>query len=200
VEVGRLVRIAGNYEGLGETGEMLLVTEFEEGRVTFLGPLRHRETDRLLVLPKDEASHAVRMALAGRDTLMIGTLDYRDARVWAAVQGMPGLSVGLVVKVDEEEELAPIRELRSRLLRVGLSAAALAILTGALVGALLARPIRDLWEVVRGIRDGNTELRANPRGEDEVSFLAECFNKLMDDVHGPAQGTTPDHTEERVES
>ena len=200
VEIGRLVRIGGNYEGLGETGEMLLVTEFEPGRVTFLGPLRHRETERLLVLPKDEASEAVRMALTDRDTLMVGTLDYRGVPVWAAVEGMPDLSVGLVVKVDEEEELAPIRELRSRLLRVGLSAAALAILMGALFGAVLARPIRDLWEVVRGIRDGNTGLRAKTRGEDEVSFLAECFNKLMDDVHGPATGATPEGEEEGVGS
>lgn len=186
VEVGRLVRIAGNYEGLGQTGEMLLVTEFEPGQVTFLGPLRHRETQRLLVVPKEEVSEAVRVALTGRDTLLAGVQDYRGVRVWAAVEGMPDFDVGLVVKVDEEEELAPVRELRSRLLRVGLSVAALAILGGALVGALLARPIRDLREVVRGIRDGDTDLRAATKGEDEVSFLAESFNKLMDDVHGPA--------------
>jgi methyl-accepting chemotaxis protein len=163
---------------------MLLVTEFEEGWVTFLSPLRHRELDRLPVIPKDEVSEAVRMALDGRDSLFVGILDYREVPVWAAVRGMPQFPVGLVVKVDEEEELAPIRELRSRLLRVGLSAAALAILTGALVGAILARPIRNLQEVVRGIRDGDTDLRADTSGEDEVSFLAECFNRLMDDVHG----------------
>jgi nitrogen fixation/metabolism regulation signal transduction histidine kinase len=83
---------------------------------------------------------------------------------------------------------------------VGLSAAALAILMGALVGAVLARPIRKLWEVVRGIRDGKTDLRASIRGEDEVSFLAECFNKLMDDVHGPPPTPPQDRTEEKVES
>lgn len=195
VEVGRLVRIAGNYGGLGETGEMLLVAEFEEGEVTVLGPLRHRETVRLPVVPKSEVSEAVRMAVEGEDGFFDGMPDYRGVPVWAAVRGMPQFPVGLVVKVDEEEELAPVRELRSRLLRVGLSVAALAILTGALVGALLARPIRDLREVVRGIRDGNTDLRADTSGEDEVSFLAESFNKLMDDVHG----AVPDDGSEGVE-
>ncbi len=189
VAVGRLVSIAGEYEGLGDTGEMLLVAEFAPGRVTFLNPFRHSTSDRLPVLAKDEVSEAVRMALAGEDGFLEGMLDYRGVRVWAAVEGMPEYPVGLIVKVDEEEELAPIRELRDRLLRVGLSVAALAILTGALVGALLARPVRDLREVVQGIRDGDTDLRADIGGEDEVSFLAESFNKLMDDVQrSPPKG------------
>jgi HAMP domain-containing protein len=191
VAVGRLVGIAGNYEGLGETGELLLVAEFEEGWVTFLSPLRHRRTDRLPVVPKAEVSEAVRMALAGEEGFLEGTLDYRGERVWAAVEGMPQLPVGLVVKVDEEEELLPIRELRDRLLRAALSVAALAILGGALVGAWLALPIRALRDVVQSIREGDVEQRADTSGEDEVSFLAECFNRLMDDIHGP--GHPPKH-------
>ena len=191
VAVGDLVDIAGNFEGLGETGETLLPVELVPGYVTFLNPLRHLEADSLVAIPLPEASLPVRMALDGESGLVQDVPDYRGVPVWAAVRIVPGLPGGLVVKVDAAEELAPVDELRSRLIRVGLSVAALAILGGALVGALLARPIRDLRAVVQGIRDGDSDLRADMSGEDEVSFLAESFNKLMDDVHGPTPGGPP---------
>ena len=88
----------------------------------------------------------------------------------------------LIVKIDAAEELAPLHELRGRMLDVALSVGALAILAGALLGFYLSRPIRQLDALVHRIRDGETGLRAEVSGEDEVSFLAESFNELMDQV------------------
>ena len=85
-------------------------------------------------------------------------------------------------KVDVEEELRPVAELRERLVKVGLSVAALAILAGGLMGSLMARRLRRLNDVVRMVREGEDGLRANEAGEDEVSFLAESFNRLMDHI------------------
>lgn len=178
--VGSIVDLAGSYEGLGETGEMLLPIELNPGFVTFLNPLRHLDADSLVVLPRDQASLPVRMALDGIEGLVQDVPDYRGVPVWAAVRTLGDPPVGLVVKVDAAEELAPVAELRQRLIRVGLSVAALAILAGSLVGTLMARRLRRLNEVVRRVRTGERDLRAEENGEDEVSFLAESFNRLMD--------------------
>jgi HAMP domain-containing protein len=178
--VGSFVDLAGSYVGLGETGEMLLPMELTPGLVTFLNPLRHTESDSLVVLPLDEASLPVRMALDGVEGVVQDVLDYRGVPVWAAVRTLTDPPVGLVVKVDAAEELAPVAELRRRLIRVGLAVAALAILAGSLVGTLMARRLRRLNDVVRMVRDGEDGLRASEAGEDEVSFLAESFNRLMD--------------------
>jgi HAMP domain-containing protein len=184
VAVGRILSIATNYEGLGETGELLLPAEFDSGYVTFLHPLRHRDADSLIVLPVEEASRPVRMALEGAEGLVRDEPDYRGTPVWAAVRPLPVLPGGIVVKVDAAEELAPVAELRRRLTRVALAVAALAILAGSLVGTLMARRLRRLNEVVGRVRKGEDGLRADESGEDEVSFLAESFNRLMDHLQG----------------
>jgi HAMP domain-containing protein len=178
--VGSFVDLAGSYVGLGETGEMLLPVELTPGFVTFLNPLRHLESDSLVVLPLEEASLPVQMALRGEEGVVQDVPDYRGVPVWAAVRTLGDPPVGLVVKVDAAEERAPVAALRRRLIRVGLAVAALAILAGSLVGTLMARRLRRLNDLVRMVRDGDHHLRASEAGEDEVSFLSESFNRLMD--------------------
>ena len=112
---------------------------------------------------------------------MRGVLDYRGQPVWAAARKLPNSAAALVVKIDEREQVQPQRDLRERFIRVALSVSALAIIGGALLGAWLARPLRQLQDTVERIRDGEADLRAKVSGEDEVSFLAESLNELMDE-------------------
>ncbi len=181
VDTRRILDITRNYRGLGETGEMYLVAALVPGELTVLHPLRGQASDELLRIPDSEATALMRTALSGADQLLRGTVDYRGERVWAATRKLPKLPVALVVKIDEFEELGVQQELRSRYREVALSVAALAILGGALIGTWLARPIQKLSETVERIRNGERSLRAEVKGEDEVSFLAERFNELMDD-------------------
>ena len=188
VDTQRILDITRNYRGLGETGEMYLVAELLPGELAVLHPLRGLDSDERLRVPRDAATEIMLAALAGRDETMRGVVDYRGETVWAASRKLPGLPVALVVKIDEYEELEAQRELRARFVRVAQSVAALAILGGALLGTWLARPIRRLRDTIEKIRDGDRSLRAEVTGEDEVSFLAESFNELMDDHQ---DGKTP---------
>lgn len=181
VDTRRITDITRNFRGLGETGEMYLVAALTPGELTVLHPLRGRQDEELLRVADNEATAIMRAALSGADELLRGAVDYRGERVWAATRRLPGLPVALVVKIDEYEELGIQRELRARFIEVALSVAALAILGGALLGAWLARPIRRLSDTIERIREGERTLRAQVKGEDEVSFLAEQFNELMDD-------------------
>jgi HAMP domain-containing protein len=181
VDIQRILDITRNYRGLGETGEMYLVAELVPGEFTVLHPLRGLDTGERLQVPQDSASEIMQSALSGADVMLRGAIDYRGQRVWAATRKLPKLPLALVVKIDEHEELEAVRELRSRFLRVMQSVAALAILGGSLLGTWLASPIRRLRDTIERIRGGERSLRAEVKGEDEVSFLAESFNELMDE-------------------
>ena len=63
---------------------------------------------------------------------------------------------------------------------LGLALGAFAILAGTLLGLWLGRPIRDLKQVVERIREGENDLRAEVEFQDEVGFLAEAINELLD--------------------
>lgn len=186
VDTRDLAAIVQDRRGLGETGGMMLVAEFEPGRVTQFNPPRIAAPggngDWLGSYPRSEASEVVDRALAGTELRMLDVRDHRGEPVWAAVRSLEGFPGRLVVKVDASEELAQVYALRSRLIDVGLAVAALAILVGALVGNGLAAPICRLNRVVERIRGGERNIRADESGEDEVSFLAESFNDLMDQL------------------
>jgi HAMP domain-containing protein len=181
VDTQRILDITRNYRGLGETGEMYLVAELAPGELTVLHPLRGHDGDERLSVPRDSATEIMRAALSGADEMLRGSIDYRGEPVWAATRKLPNLPLAIVVKIDEHEELQAQRDLRSRFLRVLQSVAALAILGGALLGTWLANPIRKLRDTIDRIRRGERSLRAEVKGEDEVSFLAESFNELMDE-------------------
>ena len=63
---------------------------------------------------------------------------------------------------------------------MGLSLSAFAILGGVLLGLYMARPIRQLAELVHRVRHGETHLRAKAEGDDEVAYLARKINEMMD--------------------
>lgn len=178
----KLLSITGNYAGLGKTGEAIVVTQTTPKTVQVLNPLRHGKSTELARIPLASASAAVREALspadAGRHSL--SAVDYRGAHVWAVTRFLPVLRWGLIVKVDKAEERARADELKDNLFDIGLSLSAFAIVGGTALGFYLARPIHDLAVVVKRIRHGESALRADASGEDEIAYLAESLNELMD--------------------
>ena len=182
VDIGGILELTRSYRGLGATGETLLVAEMEPGILTVLNQTRHGgvPTGELAIAA---ATPAMLAALSGDTAVLEGVEDYRGETVWAASRRLNNVDTGLIVKIDEQEQFTPLIALRGRMVDVALSVGALAILAGTLLGFFLSRPIRNLDSVVHRIKDGDIQLRADVSGEDEVSFLAESFNELMDRVY-----------------
>jgi signal transduction histidine kinase len=98
-------------------------------------------------------------------------VDGGRAGVVAVPRFPPPLSVGL-------------RELAPTLAWVGI---ALFSAGAAVMALLIFRPthrrLRSLEEAARALGDGQTDVRANESGGDEVSALSRTFNKMADDLH-----------------
>ena len=177
-----LIRVTGNVEGLGATGETLVAFRDPSGTSHVLHPVRHDESPVRDGIRTDERD-PLDLALDGTEGLFSeGMVDYRGETVWAATRHVPETGWGLVVKVDEDERRAPVVEFRRDLQQLGLSLAAFAILVGTLLGLHFAKPFHELVEVVQKIRSGDLGARAVVRGEDEIDLLAKTFNDMTDEL------------------
>ena len=180
IDASDLFDVTRNYTGLGDTGESMLVKAEDDNMVMVLNPLRHdpggffRKQDLALISPDIKAALEAR-----EDTLTENIVDYRGVQVWAVTRFLPQLKWGLVVKVDAAEEEALADILKNTLIDIALALSAFAIIGGALIGLHLARPIHELVEVVRRVRDGDLSARADTRGDDEIAYLGENLNDFV---------------------
>lgn len=178
-----LLELTGNYHGLGETGETLVVIEDEAGRVRTLHPTRHDGGLEVGVLPSSGPGALGERALSGEtDVLAGGVRDYRDQEVWAATRLVQETGWGVVVKVDHAEGLQRVVEFEEWLRRTALVLAAFAIVLGLVLALRLALPIHALAETANRIREGEMGARADVVREDEVGLLARTFNDMADEL------------------
>lgn len=176
-----LADLSGRYEGLGETGETLVVAVDPDGVSRVLHPVRFPPggTDGL-GLPM-QVGGGIATALAGDETGQTGRLvDYRGEPVWAATRRVPETGWGVVVKVDEDQHLRPIDQIRSNMVRLAVSLAAFAILIGTFIGMRFAQPIQTLASAAQDLGEGDLATRSGIVRQDEVGVLARTFDEMAE--------------------
>jgi HAMP domain-containing protein len=190
-----LYSVTGNYTGLGETGESVVVKQDGES-VLVLNPVRHDDEYKYRRLSNEQASLPMSRVLGGEDFVFDERVkDYRDVDVWAATRYLEDLQWGLIVKVDAAEEAKRANQLREAMIDIALALSAFAIIGGTLLGLYLARPIHDLALLVERVREGELTLRADISGDDEIAYLAESVNELLDHLQEDGMPTKPGPTE-----
>jgi len=179
-----LQSVTNDYTGLGETGESMIFKSEGEGDILVLNEVRHVIDEKpSMHIPKAEASVFMIETLAQRPGVFIeDAQDYREVEVWVASRFIEDLAWGIIVKVDAEEERQRSVQLRSAMMDIGIALSAFAIIGGTLLGLYLARPIHNLAELVQRIRLGESDLRAEVKGDDEIAYLSESLNELLEHV------------------
>lgn len=176
-----LLDVADNWTGLRETGETLIAVDRPDGGFRLVTPLRHTSgsSDSAVAAAERLMSEASDRT---EDPITQHLVDYRGEPVWAAFRRIDAAGLSLLVKIDESEERADVVEFRDRIVGVGFSVAAFAILAGVAMAFSFARPINQLAEVARRIHDGDLEARADADREDELGLLAETFNEMSEEL------------------
>jgi HAMP domain-containing protein len=182
LEARELIDVTSDVTGLGETGETLIARLEENGDALVLNPLRHDPEAALRRrIPATHLDDPVIRAFQVSTTDPTEmAVDYRGQPVFAASRPVGSLEFALVVKLDQEEELRSVVELRLTMLKLALSLSGFAVVAGTLLAMAFARPIRELADVAQRIGAGELELRAESRSDDEVGQLAESFNRMAE--------------------
>ena len=184
-----------DHTGLGETGEIMVISRHDQESAILLNPRRHHLEIMPRVVPISSTSAVVQRVLDGESGIYIDSYeDYRGQQVWAATRYLPDVEWGLVVKVDTTEEELRADTLLEAMFDIGIALSAFAIIGGTLLGFYLARPIHELAVLVERVRKGETDLRAEFEGDDEIAYLAESLNELLDHVAYDESDTQEAHT------
>ena len=157
--------------GMGTTGETLIVNK----DVVALSDLRWYKDASLKL--KIEALPAV-YASYGK-TGIIETVDYRGVDVLAAYTYFPRTKWGFVAKQDQAEVYFPVKGLVRNIIILLLSLAISTSVLAFFIARNMSRPLQQLCDVTRKIKDGNLNVQAQITTSDEVGILAKAFNDML---------------------
>lgn len=163
-----------NSTGMGETGETLIVNK----DVMALNDLKYAKGATLKI--KIEAEPAVNAA-AGH-TGILKTLDYRGVEVLAAYTNIPRTKWGFISKQDVFELETPIRTLGQRYILLFLISALAIFLVVFWLSKKISRPITNMYNVSRKIKDGDFSSRNIINSVDEIGALGMAINEMSDAI------------------
>ncbi len=174
-----IYEVTGDYTGLGESGEVLLVRK-RGNEVVFLNPLRHNPDAALrLKFPLDSnlAKPAILAAEGGNGTIQ--ALDYRGKEVFAAYSYIPSGNWGLVVKMDASEALMPLTRFAERSIALGIFYSTVIIALAILLGRKFTSPLIRLSDASKKVAKGYLDVHIEPESRDEIGELAGSFNIMV---------------------
>lgn len=173
-----LSRIAGDYSGMGRTGEVVLGKR-EGDNIVFLNSLRYKPDAALnLTIPITARTvEPMRLALEGKEGTIVAS-DYRDTTVIGVYKYIPSLEWGMVTKMDKSEAFAPIRMVSLIALVIGIVCVVAVSGIGILFATTTAGPIIRLRYATEKFGQGNYDYRVNVRRDDEIGALSNGFNEM----------------------
>lgn len=199
--------ISQNYVGLGETSEIVLAKRTEGGHAQFLTPLRHDPNQNLnrvvssdQIVRSDQTNVPMTYALRGGEATLVSSeiIDYRGKSVLAATAYIPEMDWGMVVKIDREEALRPIKAL---LFSIGGSALIICLFIvgiGMYVGRSVTRPILRFVAVVKKIGEGEMTQRVETLSGDEIGYLGGSFNEMLDSLNDKSRKLAESENRQRA--
>ena len=181
LSLDRLVSIATDPMGMGETGESFLI-----------GPdLRTRTSSRIegrFGVDDVIASESyLEEALAGRFGLHENVLLSNGTRVLAETRpiGLMGLDWILVAERNMSEILSPVNRYLSRMLAVIATCAALVLGLGVLIARSITRPIGRVSDAMKAVASGDLSVAVQDADrQDELGGIAQSLEGLREKLIG----------------
>lgn len=181
INADELYSLSRDYEGLKETGEIILATKINN-HAQFLTPTRHLKNNTLIKIEIGSVdANPIQQAVLGKSGSGYFT-DYRKVNVISHWDYIKSLGWGIVIKIDEREALATIYKLtRWYLIIAIISLVAMSIIIFSL-SKTMVRPIHNLISVTRDMSKGNISARAHIGSDNsyEMFQLSSCFNQMAD--------------------
>lgn len=165
----RMDSIILDRAGLGETGETYLI---DETGVAVSSQHYGQQDDT-----PPAFSEGINRALAGES----GTGLYRNhfgVPVIGAYTWLERLELALLVEIEEQEALAPIKQLALNIILAGIVTASILGIGVYILARQIARPILQLTDIAKEVATGNLKITAPVATQDEIGVLAQVFNQM----------------------
>ena len=175
--IDRINKVMGQTQGLGESGESILVG----GDFLARNDTRHAEGS---ILKRKLDNPAVKKALAGDSGVAL--YEGGDGRVMEAAftpLDFGGVRYGLLTHIDYDEANAPVVEMRNYMLLIAVIAMVLIGVIGYLVSKSVSGPVQRMTDAMTRLAAGekDTEVPAKGRG-DEIGDMAEALESFKESV------------------
>lgn len=156
---------------LGEAGETFLA----DGKGYFITPPKHQATQGYSA---PISASPMRVCLNGNNKNTLDK-DYRNADIIHGFKFIPEIGSGCIMAhAEQREAFAVLDILRLKIIIVTLTTASLGALIAFFISKQIATPISNLTELSRRIQQGDYTAKAEVKGHDEISELANSFNQL----------------------
>jgi len=178
IDMGPIYRFIMDSTGLGTTGEALIVRR-EGNDVLFLSPLADAPGAALKKKVAFDEKAGVPAQMAARGETGSGlTVDYGGVEVLAAWRHIPSLRWGLVTKIDAAEAFAPVRQLQTIVVSMGLIMALAGVAAASLISRAVTRPVHELQKGAEAIAAGDLTHRVGTSAHDEIGRLSRTFDAM----------------------
>lgn len=171
-------------EGLGATGEVVLVTEERRIVTSLKHPLSDGSMAKLFSYQISDAP--ARFAAQGHQG-SVAAEDYRGVPVLAAYRHIPistGLSLGMVVKIDREEVFGPLKKNIATLVIMVFGASVLIAIISYFLSRKLSHTVRKMVRVAEHVESGDLAARVQDMKNDELGGLALSINRMIERLQG----------------
>lgn len=167
-----IVAAVQDYTGLGATGETVVAYKDAEGHAISLFPLRFN-TDAALSKNLDSL-HLFDPSATTSQT----ETDYRGHEVIVAPRTIGFANWVLATKIDTDEALASILQLRNSLITILIFSSVAVFVIALWLTRSFTQPILYLAEVAQRIGKGDFETRVNLQRKDEIGVLGDSINSM----------------------
>lgn len=175
-----LTSLVNDYTGLGSTGETLLAKKDVNGDALFLTPIRFDKNAALTrVVSKNETNVPSVHAVNGEEKMFDNAVDYRGVKVFASTRYIPSIGWGIVVKIDQQEALAPLAKEQILNLLIFFSVILLIIIISYSISYSITNPIKKLASLTKKVAEGDLSQSVKIVSKDEVGVLSKSFNDMI---------------------
>ncbi|MGC9196830.1 MAG: ATP-binding protein, partial [Syntrophobacteraceae bacterium] len=172
---GTLDPLLSDTTGLGKTGEAYLVDR--DGKIV--------TTSRFLSFAKTSINRfktfGIVSAIARKDGVSIYR-NYMGREVVGCYRWLPRFHSGLLVEMQKNEILAPVRTIRTAVLTTAALVILICMLAAFFLSRQIARPISAIAKASREMANGSFDQRISYSRHDEIGTLSESFNSMAEDL------------------
>lgn len=173
--------ISTDYTGFGKSGEVLIAKR-SGVNAQYITPVRFsNDSGGQPEVPLSSGVSPIAIAFKKKSEFLNSNkyVDYRGVPVLSATEYIPELDWALVAKMDRNEALSVAGLARAIVGYFIIISFGIALIS-LLMARFLTEPLKQLTSTVEVIKAGNWRKRAQVHSSDELGYLAETFNDMLD--------------------